>query len=150
MKKDVEAFRIFVQKHPKLIKEVRSNTRTWREIYEDWFILGESHECWENYRSEQEYSLKEDRFRGLKERKQQKAMEEKELKEEKKTKKDITVGDVFSMFRDINVSDLQQHIVQFSGAIEGIHQLLQQFQGSKTQQGPQSKPSEGYFSVFKD
>ncbi|MGG1571506.1 spore coat protein YlbD [Fictibacillus sp. NRS-1165] len=145
MKKDVEAFRIFVQKHPKLISEVRSNKRSWRDVYEDWYFLGEEHESWDPFKSvPDEEAVKSDHFRGLKERKQ------KQAPADQPPKKEITVGDVFSMFRDINVSELQQHIAQFSGAIEGIHQLLKQFQGSKPVQGPPTKPGESYFSIFKD
>ncbi|MCK6256886.1 YlbD family protein [Fictibacillus sp. KIGAM418] len=147
MKKDVEAFRIFVQKHPKLISEVRSNNRTWRDVYEDWYFLGANHESWKAFKAEKDQdTVKTGHFRGLKERKQKQEPES----AEEQSKKEITVGDVFSMFRDINVSEIQQHIVQFSGAIEGIHQLLKQFQGSKSVQGPPSNSKDSYFSVFKD
>ncbi|MDM5337947.1 spore coat protein YlbD [Fictibacillus enclensis] len=144
MKKDVEAFRIFVQKHPKLIREVRSNTRSWRDVYEDWVVLGEHHDIWNEYKPKQKSQEEYTHFRGLKERKQ------KQEPDASETKKEITVGDLFSMFRDINVSEIGQHLAQFSGAIEGIHQLLKQFQGSKTYDSPSSTSKDNYFSSYKD
>jgi hypothetical protein len=47
----MDEFKEFVVKYPKLRDDVRSGTRTWQNIYEEWVIYGESDRQWDKYRS---------------------------------------------------------------------------------------------------
>lgn len=37
----LEAFKLYVRKHPELISKVRRNESSWQELYEEWLLLGE-------------------------------------------------------------------------------------------------------------
>ncbi|EIT84919.1 hypothetical protein A374_12770 [Fictibacillus macauensis ZFHKF-1] len=146
MKKDVEAFRAFIKKHPKLILDVRTNKRSWKDLYSDWVILGEEDECWKDYQAEVQESSITQGFKGLKARKKRMQSQEKAAS----SKKEMTLGDVLSVFKDMSLSDLKQHISSVSGAVEGIYELLQQFQGSKSSAPDKGRNTSDYFSIFKD
>lgn len=36
----INDFKQFVKKHPKLIKEVRKEQRSWQDVYENWVLFG--------------------------------------------------------------------------------------------------------------
>lgn len=42
----INDFKQFVKKHPKLIKEVRKEQRSWQDVYENWVLFGESDPIW--------------------------------------------------------------------------------------------------------
>lgn len=42
-------FREFVKKHPLVREDVKSGSRTWQQIYEDWVIMGDGDEIWGKY-----------------------------------------------------------------------------------------------------
>lgn len=44
----VKRFKQFVKDHPHLIEQVRSGKTTWQKVYEDWTILGEDDDFWQN------------------------------------------------------------------------------------------------------
>jgi hypothetical protein len=44
----VKRFKQFVKDHPHLIEQVRSGKTTWQKVYEDWTVLGEDDDFWEN------------------------------------------------------------------------------------------------------
>lgn len=46
----INDFKQFVKKHPKLIKEVRKEQRSWQDVYENWVLFGESDPIWDPYR----------------------------------------------------------------------------------------------------
>lgn len=49
MSAKMEEFRSFVNKHPLLRDEVRSNKFTWQNIFEEWTLYGEEDEGWKKY-----------------------------------------------------------------------------------------------------
>lgn len=51
-------FKSFIKKHPALIKEVRKQNKSWREIYEEWKILGDDDPVWQKYRQENQNIIK--------------------------------------------------------------------------------------------
>lgn len=53
----INDFKQFVKKHPKLIKEVRKEQRSWQDVYENWVLFGESDPIWDPYREPEEASL---------------------------------------------------------------------------------------------
>ena len=36
----VVEFKQFVKSHPKLVEQVRKQQKTWKELYEDWYLFG--------------------------------------------------------------------------------------------------------------
>lgn len=53
----INDFKQFVKKHPKLIKEVRKEQRSWQDVYENWVLFGESDPIWDPYREPEEASF---------------------------------------------------------------------------------------------
>lgn len=51
MQSKMDQFKDFVRRHPSLRDEVRSNKRTWQNIYEEWTLYGEDDSQWSNYRT---------------------------------------------------------------------------------------------------
>lgn len=49
----VVEFKQFVKSHPKLVEQVRKQQKTWKELYEDWYLFGAEDPMWEAYRSEE-------------------------------------------------------------------------------------------------
>lgn len=49
MSAKMDEFRSFVNKHPLLRDEVRSNKFTWQNIFEEWTLYGEEDEGWKKY-----------------------------------------------------------------------------------------------------
>lgn len=54
----VQEFKIFINKHPKLIKQVRGNPSTLQEMYEKWALLGEKDSYWDKYKEQDKESTK--------------------------------------------------------------------------------------------
>lgn len=50
MSSRMDEFKIFVRKYPGLKEEVRSNNRTWQNIYEEWSLYGEEDNQWEAFK----------------------------------------------------------------------------------------------------
>lgn len=46
----MDEFREFVKAHPLVRDEVKNGTRTWQQIYEDWYIMGDGDETWGKYK----------------------------------------------------------------------------------------------------
>ena len=44
-----EDFKLFVKKHPELIKYVNNNQMTWQKFYEMYSLYGDSNDAWSNY-----------------------------------------------------------------------------------------------------
>ncbi len=49
MQSRMDEFKSFVSKHNKIRDEVRSGTRTWQNVYEEWVLFGENDPQWEKY-----------------------------------------------------------------------------------------------------
>lgn len=47
----MDEFRKFVNNHQTVRNEVLSGKKTWQQIYEDWVILGESDDVWNQYKT---------------------------------------------------------------------------------------------------
>lgn len=107
VKTDIESFKDFVQKHPELIREVKKNNKPWKEVYQDWIVLGEEHESWNQYSKT-------------------KQKKEKAPKKER-TKAEMTLGDILGALSSIQISDVQKYLSQFGNVMDGIQEILQQF-----------------------
>lgn len=107
----IEQFKSFVKKHPKLIQEVRQGKNTWKAIYQDWYILGEDDEMWEPYTG---------------------AAQSKATVVKQKKPNPEFMNQMMTVFKNIDMNQLQYYISNLSGAVANIQQLMEQFQGAKT------------------
>jgi hypothetical protein len=121
----VEKFKQFVKKHPKIIQEVRSGKKTWKEFYEDWYLFGEDDEMWEPYKQDQS-SVKQT---------------------EKGSKK--WFEKIANMLQNIESDEVQKHLESVQQAIVAIQNIIAQFQGMEKQHTSAAK-DEHPFSFRKD
>ncbi|RDI47582.1 YlbD family protein [Falsibacillus pallidus] len=113
----VEKFKEFAQKHPKMVKEVRSGKASWQELYEDWYLLGEEDPRFDPYREEP-------------------------LKKEAQDKGDMKwMNQIGGMLKNMDANQMQQHINQLSQAIGSIQGVLAQFQGGNSTRGSAASSS---------
>jgi hypothetical protein len=127
----VKKFKEFVKTHPELAKEVKEKRKTWQDIYEEWYILGEEDEVWKNYESST--SLNEN------------------ISEEKTTSKNSEKNDfmstIFHAIKNMDLNQMQHNISTASEAISNIQQLIKQFQGTPSHSKP-SSPKENTHPFF--
>lgn len=116
----IEQFKSFVKKHPLLIDEVRQKRKTWKELYEDWYILGEDDETWSSYREQTSSESNPKKKTGS-----------------QKGSSDM-IGQLLQAMKKIDMNQMQKHIAGLSGAISNIQQLMEQFGGARQQQQPPS------------
>lgn len=108
----VSQFKEFVQKHPKMIKDVRQGNKTWQQLYQDWFLVGEEDEVWNEYRTEEEMILMEQ-----------------EAEEEQPNSK--MLGKVMSFFRNIDPEQMQGQMNNLQNIATNIQQLVGIFRGTE-------------------
>ncbi|NSL50751.1 YlbD family protein [Calidifontibacillus erzurumensis] len=109
----VSEFKKFVQRHPGIIKEVRSKQKTWQEFFEDWYMFGEDDSMWDKYKStdvELPADSSKDSF--------------------KKNNSDF-MSQIFSLLKNIDMNEVQKHLSNVSNAIANVQQIIEQFQGFK-------------------
>ncbi|RAK23243.1 putative coat protein YlbD-like [Anoxybacillus vitaminiphilus] len=117
----VEQFKQFVKRHPKMIKEVRSGNKTWKEFYEDWYLFGEEDEIWERY---------------------------KEAKEEEPSTN--FMSKIVSSLKNIDANELEKYIANFQEAISAIQNVIGQFQSGKQNDSHTKAQNHHPFSFRKD
>ncbi|OOE12056.1 spore coat protein YlbD [Fictibacillus arsenicus] len=132
VKTDIESFKEFVHKHPELIKEVQKNKRPWKEVYQDWIVLGEEHESWNQYSKEK------------------KKQHDKRTSSAKKMKAELTIGDIIAGLSKLQINDVQKYLSQFGSLMDAVQELLQQFnnQSDRPNQLPEKKIND--YPSYKD
>jgi hypothetical protein len=120
----VQKFKEYVRAHPELIKQVRSGTNTWQELYEEWYLFGEDdskgNETVDDHNQSTESSKEESS-----------TMEE-------SSKKDW-MSTVLGAVRNIDPNQLQHHIVSISSALGAIQGVISSLQGGSSVQNPPEK-----------
>ncbi|TRM12288.1 hypothetical protein FH966_11665 [Lentibacillus cibarius] len=106
----VREFKEFLQRHPKLVEEVRKNGRGWQEYYEKWALLGEDDPFWDKYKEEKSSKTENKKSRGN---------GKKEMMER-----------LIQMSENIDMDKLQTQVENINGAISTVQELLGQFQSS--------------------
>lgn len=123
----VREFKTFINKHPKLIKEIRRGGDSWQEYYEKWALLGESDPMWENYQSVDAY----------------------EKKESPTTSHFELLGQLMKYAENTDIDKVQKQVHQLSNTITTVQEVLRHFQESKVEsQSSKSKPDP--FNWFRD
>lgn len=111
MSQKIELFKTFVKNHPGLIDEVKNGKWTWKELYEEWFLLGDDDERWSRFAKLDEEE-KVDGFEG-----------------------------VFSKLKNINLDDVQKNIVEMKGLVSTIQEFVRDLQPNKRQSPPNHYPN---------
>ncbi len=124
----IEKFKEFVKKHPKLSEEVKSKKKTWQELFEEWYLIGEEDESWKSFRED---GAGEDKT------------------SDKGAKSDV-IPQLLQSLKKMDMNQMQYHLTNVNSAIGNIQQLIQQFipttgKGSSTAQGAKNP-----FSFRKD
>jgi hypothetical protein len=130
-KEKIDAFKQFVKEHPGLINKVKVDKQSWQDIFEEWVLLGENDEQWSVYKKK---TVKQDQSLGTNKEKST------------KTKRDVSIAQLMEMLKRVDINEVQHYISQFSGAMTGIQELLQQFQSSQNQSFPQRPTRPGAYN----
>lgn len=109
----VQKFKVFVNRHPKMVHDVRDGKKTWQQFYEEWYLLGEEDEVWKGYRVDHKEVVPS-------------------VQESKQEKSEDFMGQMVSFFKKLDVEQVQQHITNVTSAIGSVQQVIQQFQGNRT------------------
>jgi hypothetical protein len=128
----IQQFKMFVKENPGLIKEVRNGNKTWQELYEEWYLLGEEDSRWDDYREGNQVSPKNE-----------------DSKEQEKSGE--WMSKIINTVKNMDQEQLQGQIGNISQAIAAIQGVLSQFQGiqpSKPSSNRDAPPSP--FSFRKD
>ncbi|CAI6258638.1 putative protein YlbD [Bacillus subtilis] len=123
----INDFKQFVKKHPKLIKEVRKEQRSWQDVYENWVLFGESDPIWDSYREPEAAA---------------------EAVPETPQKNDF-VSKMVTAVKKMDVNQMNEQINKMSQSISSLQSLLNTFSGSGQKH---SQPGSGQhpFSFRKD
>ncbi|MGG0049729.1 YlbD family protein [Bacillus atrophaeus] len=124
----INDFKQFVKKHPKLIKEVRKEERSWQDVYENWVLLGENDPIWDPYKD--------------------KPAEGQEAVTEAADKYDF-VSKMVTAVKKMDVNQMNEQINKMSQSISSLQNLLSQFSGSGSKQS-QTGSGQHPFSFRKD
>lgn len=122
----VQKFKQFVQLHPLIINEVREGKKTWQDFYEEWVILGENHENWEQYKLEGKDENIE--RQTAEEEKKEAANEEKSSGQSSEV-----LTHLVGLIKNMNFDDIQRHMSQLNGLLSNVQQLIGIFQGGAKQ-----------------
>jgi ethanolamine ammonia-lyase large subunit len=131
----VQEFKKFVKRHPKLITEVRKGTKTWQELYEDWTIIGEKDDYWNEYRDEEvtvkvkntnnQASVENDTSDQRNEEPKKNPLAGL-LSGDNKTAMDW-VGTIFTAMKQLDMNQVQSQITNVGTTLQSIQQVIQQF-----------------------
>ncbi|WP_243289995.1 YlbD family protein [Bacillus sp. FJAT-47783] len=122
----VQQFKEFVKEHPKLIEAVRKGEKDWKDIFEDWRLLGADDPTWKKY---------------------------KETESEKSTSsegKSSFFTALLSSVKKMDADQLNENIYKMNNAISSIQELLQQFSQGKSQDIPSNQKRNQPFMFRKD
>lgn len=128
---ELSEFKNFINRHPKLIREIRKNGESWQGIYEQWILLGEDDIHWEQYKEDQEEK------------------DSKESTEKLLSKFDLNpemLEQVVKYAKTIDIHKLQEYVKQLSHTITTIQEIVDQYQQSKRPSQRMERP----FNWFSD
>ncbi|MCC2929738.1 hypothetical protein FO507_09265 [Bacillus mojavensis] len=123
----INDFKQFVKKHPKLIKEVRKEQRSWQDVYENWVLFGEKDPIWDPYR---EPGAAAEAVTDTSER-------------------NDFVSKMVTAVKKMDVNQMNEQINKMSQSISSLQSLLNTFSGSGHKQS-QPGPGQHPFSFRKD
>ncbi|MDF2945845.1 MAG: coat family protein [Bacillales bacterium] len=128
----VQEFKKFVKKHPKLITEVRKGSKSWQELYEDWTIIGEKDDYWNDYREVDSTLVNNETVSSEPTQNEVKKNPLTSLLSgENKTAMDW-VGTIFTAMKQVDMNQVQNQISNVGTTLQSIQQVIQQFRTPTT------------------
>lgn len=128
---EVIKFKTFINKHPKLIKEIRKNGKSWQDIFEQWILLGEEDIHWQQYKESSE------------EGKQEQGENENGFKLNLKPE---LIKQIMKYAETMDINKLQEQVQQFSKTISTVQEVVGQYQRTSKTKKEVDRP----FSWFHD
>ena len=110
----IRAFKAFVRKHPELIKGVKEQGKTWKDVFDEWVLFGEDHKIWEAY--------------GL------------ETAPKKKPPLANEFMRLFDMIGNLDAESIQKRLGEINGALDAIQSLLQKWPSPASGAPANSRP----------
>jgi len=114
----VKAFKAFVRSHPEIIKGVKEQEKSWKDVFDEFVLFGEDHEIWEAY--------------GLK----------KQVKKKPKGANDFMR--ILDFIGNLDAKTMQDRLEQINGALTNIQELIQIWQPQQNSQTPPGMPMQGF------
>lgn len=142
----VKEFKEFVKQHPGIMTEVQDGKRTLQHVYEEWSILGASHEQWNAYSSTIESEQQPEETQKSSSSEQTNENQASEDSSAGSTSEFL--GQMMGLVKKMNVQDLQGHLTQFSSVLGNVQNLMQTFQ--KPQEQTRRPESDSPFSFRRD
>ncbi|ENH98351.1 hypothetical protein J416_01389 [Gracilibacillus halophilus YIM-C55.5] len=99
----VKDFKAFLQKHPHVIKQVRSGNANLQELYEKYVLLGEDDPFWDNYQTA-----------------------ETDAEQDEKLHQKLA-----KYLENVDLNQVESHIHDLNGAIDNMITLIDQFKQYK-------------------
>lgn len=118
----IQQFKQFIHSHPLLVKEVRNGEKTWQELYDEWLILGESHQQWLQYKREKKHA--ESNAEQTSSKAEQTTTSETDVND--------TVASIMRFLKKYQLGDIQQHLAQFHHVLQNIQSIISNFQSTPT------------------
>ncbi|MCF3942542.1 YlbD family protein [Oceanobacillus alkalisoli] len=129
---ELNRFKTFINRHPKLIRKIRKDGKSWQEIYEQWILLGEDDIHWEQYKEEKRETAESD-----------------EKKNETFSKLDLKpdfVKQILKYTETVDVNKLQEQVQQLSKTIATVQEIVNLYQKPETKGNRTGQP----FDWFRD
>lgn len=120
----VKEFKAFINKHPRLIANIRKTGRPWQEYYEKWILLGEDDEYWDQFKQPK-------------------------LEEVTKGKKSELFSQIMNLTSQIDFDKVQQQVSQLNKTLSTVQQLMNQYKRQQEPTTRQSRPHQ-MFNFFRD
>lgn len=125
------AFKEFINKNPKLRRELRKSGRSWQEYYEKWVLLGEDDPYWDQYKDMSESKQKETKT------------EEKEDKSDNKGQE--MLDQLLKIGENIDFNKIQGQVANLSKTIGVVQELVDQYQQAKSHKPPSKNQGFNWF-----
>lgn len=120
----VKDFKVFVNEHPLLVKEMREGSSSWQEYYEKWTLLGEDDPSWNKYTNEI-------------------------TKKETKVNESEILGQLMKLTEKVDINRVQKEVKKFNNTINVVQDILSDFmETKKVKEKPERKPEA--FNWFRD
>lgn len=129
---ELKRFKSFINSHPKLVRKIRKDGKSWQEIYEQWVLLGEDDIHWEQYKEETDEKSK--------------SGEEKNQTFSKLDLKPDFVKQILKYTETVDVNKLQEQVQQLSDTIATVQEIVDIYKKPPAQENRTRQP----FDWFRD
>ncbi|MFA1818684.1 spore coat protein YlbD [Virgibacillus oceani] len=116
----VQDFKQFVNKHPKLIANLRKKGRPWQEYYEKWMLLGEDDDYWEKFKEQNTDKTEKGEDHNA------------DDETESKKKNMELFSQLLKKAEDMDMDKVQKQVHQLSNTISTVQEAISQFQQNKS------------------